>query len=198
MPPRCVPSTLPHTPCDLPTPAGRAPRLVSLRPLTLRTTPGHWRRGGNGRARGMRKASWIPHRCHLPAPAAWLGDAGQVTPRKGSPHESPGWMDKGNPALVPQPVVPSPCVILADTISVIWDVSFCRNSSVPTSARDKWPRASTAVGSAGGPQPSSAGHMPCTHAQEAPPGPVLGSVSQQCQGAHKCEATTARSFAGPG
>lgn len=32
---------------------------------------------------------------------------------------------------------PSPCEILADTISVICEVSFCRNSSVPTSARDR-------------------------------------------------------------
>lgn len=45
---------------------------------------------------------------------------------------------------------PSPCVILADTISVICEVSFCRNSSVPTSARDRWPWASDARGSPGG------------------------------------------------
>lgn len=45
---------------------------------------------------------------------------------------------------------PSPCVILADTISVICEVSFCRNSSVPTSARDRWPQASAARGSPGG------------------------------------------------
>lgn len=44
----------------------------------------------------------------------------------------------------------SPWVILADTISVICEVSFCRNSSVPTSARVRWPWASAARGSPGG------------------------------------------------
>lgn len=43
-----------------------------------------------------------------------------------------------------------PCVILADTISVICEVSFFRNSSVPTSAKDRWLRASAARSSAGG------------------------------------------------
>lgn len=192
----CGPPPVPYPPLP-----GRAPRLGSPHPLTLRTTPGRWRRDGNGRAREMRMASWIPHRCHLQAPAAWLADTIHMIPRKGLrpcplPMGAQG-VDKGEPRLRAAATEPSPCVILADTISVIWDVSFCRNSSVPTSARDRWPRASTTVGSAGG--QNLAQPVPCpTDTPRHPPRPRPGLGGPQCRRRHGLDTIAAGSFAGSG
>lgn len=89
-------------------------------------------------------ASWTPRRCHLQAPGAWLdghkgGDALQQPVSKSWRQES---LHPCSRALWPHHPLgtrtnASPCEILADTISVICEVSFCRNSSVPTSARDR-------------------------------------------------------------
>lgn len=144
-------------PSPHPLPA-HAPLPGSPHPQTLRTTPGHWKTGVNGHAGGMRTASLTPRHCQLQAPAASLRDTAHMRPSKGLPHRlsPPGLRGMrvgraqacgcglGLPwsSLHNQPALP--CVILADTISVICEVSFFRNSSVPTSAKDRWLRASAA------------------------------------------------------
>ena len=183
--------TLPH-----PSPA-HAPLPGSLHPRTLRMTPGRWKRGVTGHAGGTRTASWTPHRCHLQAPAVWLEDTGHMMPSKGLPpmppfHGSTGhsceegprsWgLSHGHPCTSFHHQLPLPCVILADTISVICEVSFFRNSSVPTSAKDRWPQASAAGSSPGGQTLAQPAMCSTDVPKHPPPGPPWAWGSEEPRG----------------
>lgn len=72
------------------------------------------------------------------------------TGRSGEEGPQSWGLSHGHPWTSLHHQLPLPCVILADTISVICDVSFFRNSSVPTSAKDRWPQASDDGSSPGG------------------------------------------------
>lgn len=182
-----VPDTLipPCPPLPHPSPA-HEPLPGSLHPRTLRMTPGRWKRGVTVHAGGMQTASWTPHRCHLQVPAAWLGDTGHMVPSKGLPpmppsHGSTGrsgeegpqsWgLSHGHPWTSLHHQLPLPCVILADTISVICEVSFFRNSSVPTSAKDRWPQASDDGSSPGGQTLAQPAVCSTDVPEHPPPGP---------------------------
>lgn len=106
------------------------------------------------------------------------------TGRSGEEGPQSWGLSHGHPWTSLHRQLPLPCVILADTISVICDVSFFRNSSVPTSAKDRWPQASDDGSSPGGQtlaQPAVCSTDVPEHRLQAHPG--LGG--QSSQGTHR-------------